>query len=104
MILEVASLTVRSGQATEFETAFQEAQQIIASMPGYLSHELRRCVERPNDFVLLVRWESIEAHEIGFRQSPEFQKWRQLLHHFYDPLPVISHYATVKGASGNRPI
>jgi heme-degrading monooxygenase HmoA len=104
MILEVAPLAVRLGQATEFETAFKEAQSIIASMPGYISHELARCLERPDEFVLLVRWESIEAHEIGFRKSPEYQKWRRLLHHFYGPFPVVSHYVSVKDAVGTRPI
>jgi heme-degrading monooxygenase HmoA len=104
MILEVAPLAVRSGQATEFEIAFKEAQSLIASMPGYISHELARCLERPNEFVLLVRWESIEAHEIGFRRSPEYQEWRRLLHHFYDPFPVVSHFMSVKDAAGSRRI
>ena len=104
MILEVAPLAVRSGQAAEFEDAFKKAQSIIASMPGYISHELGRCLERPNEFVLLVRWESVEAHENGFRKSPEYQKWRQLLHHFYDPFPIVSHYASVKDAVGKRAI
>ena len=71
-------------------------------MPGYISHELGRCLERSNDFVLLVRWESIETHEIGFRTSPEYQDWRLLLHHFYDPFPIVSHYSIVKSDSGEK--
>lgn len=102
MILEVAPLTVRAGQAAEFEAAFDKAQRILASMPGYISHELGRCLERSNDFVLLVRWESIEAHEIGFRTSPAYQEWRLLLHHFYDPFPTVSHYSIVKGGFGEK--
>jgi heme-degrading monooxygenase HmoA len=69
MILEVAPLQVRAGQEPSFEAAFKQAQTIIASMPGYVSHELQRCVERANEYILLVQWESLEAHEIGFRQS-----------------------------------
>jgi heme-degrading monooxygenase HmoA len=95
MILEVAPLQIRSGQEAAFEAAFGQAQRIIASMPGYLSHELQRCLERPNEYVLLVRWTSLDAHEVGFRQSPEYQAWKKLLHHFYDPFPVVSHYAQV---------
>jgi heme-degrading monooxygenase HmoA len=98
MILEVAPLQIRAGQEAAFEAAFRQAQRIIASMPGYISHELQRCVERQGEYVLLVRWESLEAHEIGFRTSPEYQEWKRLLHHFYDPFPVVSHYACV--ASG----
>ena len=100
MILEVAPLKIRAGQASEFEVAFREAQRIISSMPGYISHELQRCVERADEYILLVRWESLEAHEVGFRKSPEYQEWKRLLHHFYEPFPVVSHYEVVQGAVG----
>jgi heme-degrading monooxygenase HmoA len=99
MILEVAPLSVRAGAEAQFETAFREAQAIIASMPGYLSHELQRCLERPNEYVLLVRWATLEAHEAGFRRSSEYAEWKRLLHHFYDPFPVVSHYRLVPGCS-----
>lgn len=95
MIFEVAILTIKLGLNEEFETAFQEASKIISSMPGYLSHELQKCVEVSNQYLLLVRWETLEAHTIGFRQSPEYQTWKQLLHHFYDPFPVVEHYESV---------
>jgi heme-degrading monooxygenase HmoA len=95
MILEIAPLTIRDGQCAAFEAAFSEAQSIIASMPGYLGHELQRCLEQNHRYVLLVRWVSREAHEIGFRQSPGYQEWRRLLHHFYDPFPEVLHYSCV---------
>lgn len=97
MILEVAPLKIRSGKSAEFEAAFRVAQSIIAAMPGYVSHELQRCVERPDEYVLLVRWKTLEAHEVGFRQSPQYQEWRRLLHDFYEPFPVVSHYELVEG-------
>jgi heme-degrading monooxygenase HmoA len=96
MILEVAPLQVRAGQADAFEAAFREAQAIIASMPGYVSHELQRCLERPNEYVLLVRWRSLEDHQVGFRQSAQYQEWKRLLHHFYDPFPTVLHYEAVQ--------
>jgi heme-degrading monooxygenase HmoA len=99
MILEVAPLQIRAGQSARFEADFRSAQQIIASMPGYISHELQRCLERRDEYILLVRWESLEAHEVGFRQSPQYREWRRLLHHFYDPFPEVSHYEGVEGAS-----
>ncbi|WP_457422787.1 antibiotic biosynthesis monooxygenase family protein [Roseateles sp. P5_E7] len=97
MILEIAQLQVRSGQEAAFETAFAEAQRIISSMAGYLGHELQRCLERPGHYMLLVRWRSVEDHEVGFRKSAEYQQWRQLLHHFYDPFPTVLHYDLVTG-------
>lgn len=92
MILEVAILNVRTGMNDAFEAAFREASAIIASMPGYHSHELRRCIEVPGQYLLLVHWQRLEDHTIGFRQSAEYQRWRALLHHFYDPFPTVEHY------------
>ena len=97
MILEVAILNVVAGREQAFEAAFREAQAIIASMPGYQGHELQRCLETPNRYVLLVHWEKLEDHTVGFRGSPQYQEWKRLLHHFYDPFPVVEHYAAVKG-------
>lgn len=97
MILEAAVLRVKPGESRHFEDAFREAQAIIASMPGYRSHELQRCIERDGEYLLLVRWDSIAAHEEGFRKSPRYQEWRRLLHHFYDPFPTVLHYGAVEG-------
>ncbi|MGD9723186.1 MAG: antibiotic biosynthesis monooxygenase [Pirellulales bacterium] len=95
MILEVAILDVVPGQESEFEAAFGAAQKIISSMSGYISHNLRRCVEIPSRYILLVYWKTLEDHTVGFRGSPEYQQWKALLHHFYDPFPEVEHYADV---------
>ena len=95
MILEVAVLDVKSGQEKEFESAFGIAQQIISSMPGYISHELQKCVEKPCRYILLVNWRSLDDHTVGFRKSDQYQKWRDLLHHFYEPFPEVEHYSCV---------
>lgn len=72
MVLEVAVSNIDPGQAQDFEEAFREAQQIIAAMPGYQSHELKKCVEKTDQYLLLVQWDSVESHEQGFRASPEY--------------------------------
>jgi heme-degrading monooxygenase HmoA len=95
MILEVAILNVTSGQEREFEAAFGRAQAIIASMPGYLSHQLHSCIEHGGRYLLLVNWETLEHHTEGFRLSAQYQKWRELLHHFYDPFPEVQHYQAI---------
>lgn len=92
MILEVAILNIKNGLSDEFEKSFEKAQLIILSMEGYISHQLKKCVEKNDKYILLVNWETIEAHEIGFRKSKEYQEWKQLLHHFYDPFPIVEHY------------
>jgi heme-degrading monooxygenase HmoA len=97
MILEVAILNVRPGQAQEFELAFGKAQTIIASMPGYLDHELQTCLEVESQYLLLVKWQTLEDHTVGFRGSPQYQEWKTLLHHFYDPFPEVHHYELLDG-------
>ena len=94
-MLEVAILDVRAGEAAAFEAAFREAQRIIAASPGYRSHELRRCLEAADRYLLLVWWDTLESHTEGFRKSPACQRWRALLHHFYDPFPEVEHYTVV---------
>jgi heme-degrading monooxygenase HmoA len=95
MILEAAILNVKPGQQTEFETAFAQAQAIIAGMTGYQSHELQKCLEVDGRYLLLVRWETLEDHTVGFRGSAEYQEWKTLLHHFYDPFPIVEHYRPI---------
>ncbi len=95
MILEVATLDVRPGQEAAFEAAFPEAQTIIARMDGYISHELQRCIENPSRYLLLVTWETLEDHTVGFRGSPQYGEWKARLHHFYDPFPTVEHFTVV---------
>ena len=95
MILEVAILNVRAGEGGAFEQAFSQAQDIISSMPGYASHQLQRCLESQDKYLLLVQWQRLEDHTIGFRQSLQYQEWKQLLHHFYEPFPTVEHYELV---------
>lgn len=94
-VLEVARLEIRAGTGAAFEAAFAEASPLIAAMPGYQGHELRRCLEATDTYLLLVRWRSVDDHERGFRTSPEYGEWKRLLHHYYDPFPTVEHYLPV---------
>lgn len=95
MILEVAILNVKSGKEKEFESDFEKAGQYISSIEGYIGHSLRKCIEHRNRYILLVDWEKLEDHTVGFRESKEYLKWRELLHHYYDPFPTVEHYVTI---------
>jgi len=95
MILEIAVLKIKPEMNQQFETAFNEAAKIISSMPGYISHDLQKCIEIENQYLLLVNWQTLEDHTVGFRKSPEYQTWKKLLHHFYDPFPVVEHYQSI---------
>ncbi len=95
MILEVAHLHIKRGECAAFEVAFAQAAPIIASMHGYASHQIQRCIEDDHHYVLLVNWQTLEDHTVGFRQSAEYQQWRALLHHFYEPAPTVLHFAAL---------
>jgi heme-degrading monooxygenase HmoA len=95
VITEHAILPVIAGQEAEFESAFAQARPIISSMAGFVDLSLSRSIESSSDYLLLVRWNTLEDHTVGFRGSAEYQQWRALLHHFYEPFPVVEHFVEV---------
>jgi heme-degrading monooxygenase HmoA len=92
MILESAILGVRAGQGPAFEEALREALPLIQATPGFRGIEVRPCLEKPDHYLLLVSWEKLEDHTVGFRSSDRYQQWRAALHHFYEPFPTVLHY------------
>lgn len=100
MITEHALLPVIVGREDEFEEAFAQARLIISAMPGCRSVSLSRSVESPSTYLLLVKWDRLEDHTVGFRESMEYQQWKTLLHHFYDPFPVVEHFTLVSCQKG----
>ncbi|WP_024795961.1 antibiotic biosynthesis monooxygenase family protein [Tomitella biformata] len=95
MIHEHAVLNIDVSRAEEFEAAFEEAAPLISASAGFQRMTVSRCVETPGRYLLLVAWESVAAHNEGFRGSPAYQQWRELLHQFYDPMPLVEHYEVV---------
>ena len=94
-VVEHARLQIRRGLQGRFEEAFRQARQFIEISPGFRGLTLSRCLEDPNVYLLMVRWDSVEDHEIGFRNSPGYSQWKAMLHHFYDPFPNVEHYVEV---------
>jgi heme-degrading monooxygenase HmoA len=84
------------GREADFEQAFDEASKIISAVPGFRSLRLERCIEERSQYLLLVEWDRIEDHTEGFRGSADYQRWKALLHHFYDPFPTVEHYERVR--------
>ena len=97
MILEVAIMKIKPELISQFETVFPKAAAISASTPGYISHEMQRCVETKGKYFYLIRWESIEAHMVNFRQSPRRDEFRKLLAEFWVEPPFAEHFEAVTG-------
>lgn len=98
MITEIAILHIKQGTGDVFEASFGQAKNIISSMKGYLQHELLQCIEKNDQYILIVRWQTLEDHTEGFRKSAAYQEWKALLHPFYEPFPVVEHYQTSTAA------
>ena len=95
MILEVAILNVIIGKEKDFENDFKIASKYISEIEGYINHSLKKCIEQKNKYILLVEWQTLEDHTIGFRQSDSYLEWKKLLHHYYDPFPIVEHYESI---------
>jgi heme-degrading monooxygenase HmoA len=98
MILEVALIDVSPGQEEQFTAAYREAHPILAGTEGCRSVRMTHGVESPSRFVLLVEWDSIEAHEENFRNSERFTQWRTLIGPYFAKPPVVEHFNDVAPA------
>ena len=95
MVLEVALISVLPGQEELFADAYRAAVQTLASTPGCLSVRMTRGVESPSRFVLLVEWESVEAHEQNFRSTERFTTWRGHIGPYFAAPPTVEHFVDV---------
>ena len=92
MIVEHALLHVRPGQEAAFEAAIAQARALIAASPGFGGIAVRRGIDDPATYLLLVEWRDVAAHRDGFRRSDRYEAWRAALHGFYDPMPSVTYF------------
>ena len=92
MILERAIFAIKPGQAEDFAQAFGQAAPLIRAAKGCRKAELHRGIENPDSFILLVEWETLEDHMVGFRESQAFTEWRALLGPHFASAPAVEHY------------
>ncbi|MCW3091123.1 MAG: antibiotic biosynthesis monooxygenase [Ferruginibacter sp.] len=92
MTLELATIDIKQGANVDFESHLEKAQEILRKAKGYISHQFQKCLEQENRYVLLIRWETLEDHTIGFRESELFKEWRGLIGSFFETPPFVQHY------------
>jgi heme-degrading monooxygenase HmoA len=92
MVLEHALIDIRPGTGEAFEAALAEARLVIGASPGFVSLRLHRGVEAPDRYLLLVEWDTLDAHVVGFRESDAFTAWRALIGPFFATPPEVVHY------------
>lgn len=92
MIVEHAIFRIKAGQEAAFEKAFPDAIPHAAGSKGFNGLEIRRSVEKPGTYHLLIRWDTVEDHMVGFRESENFQKWRAVIGSFFAEPPEVEHF------------
>lgn len=92
MILEHAILDVAPAETADYEAALREALPLIKETPGFIRLDVRPCLEKPGRYLLLVEWRELQDHTVGFRASERYQAWKNLLHRFYTPFPLVEHF------------
>ncbi|HET9642201.1 MAG TPA: antibiotic biosynthesis monooxygenase family protein [Burkholderiaceae bacterium] len=93
MILEVADIRIRGGEQQAFDEAIQRGlRTVIANAKGYRGHKVVKCIESPERYLLLIRWETLENHTVDFRHSPAFTEWRSIVGPMFALPPVVEHF------------
>jgi heme-degrading monooxygenase HmoA len=95
MVLEVALIDVQEGREAEFAAAYAKAYPVLAETPGCRSVRMTRGVETSTRFVLLVEWDSVDAHLDNFRATERFTTWRGLIGPYFDGAPRVEHFTDV---------
>jgi heme-degrading monooxygenase HmoA len=95
MVLEVALIDVVPGREDEFAAAYGKAREILTGTEGFRSVRMTRGIESPSRFVLLVEWDSVDAHLDNFRATERFTAWRGLIGPYFDGAPRVEHFADV---------
>ena len=103
MITEIADIRVVADRADEFPAAVREGLRHVSDTPGFRTARLTRSVETPTRFVLLIEWDSVEAHTVGFRESENFGRWRGVVGPFFDGPPHVEHFDELTMSSGPHP-
>ncbi len=94
-VLEVVNLQVKAGQGEQFEKAFKQAQCILERVDGYMHHQLQKCLDVENNYLLFVNWQTLEAHTQGFNNAELFDKYNEFMSPFYQSEPTIKHHKII---------
>ena len=103
MILELADIRIQPGKQAKFEAAVRHGIETVASRsPGFIDYQVQKGIETPERYVLLLRWETLEAHTVGFREGPLFAQWRAIVGPFFAAPPAVEHFTLFAESAAPR--
>jgi heme-degrading monooxygenase HmoA len=100
MILEIADIRIHPGQQAAFEQAIHVGlDTVLSKTKGFQKYEVRRCIETPERYVLLIHWDTLEDHTVGFRASQAYAEWRAIVGPFFAQPPFVEHFSCCKASA-----
>ena len=96
MILELADIRIQPGQQAAFDEAIQRGlTTVISRAQGFRGWKVNKGIESPERYILQIFWDTLEDHNVGFRQSPAFAEWRAIVGPFFAAPPQVEHFELV---------
>ena len=93
MILEIADIRIAPGQQAAFDAAIQHGlATVVSRAKGFRGFKVNQGMESPERYVLMIYWETLEDHTVGFREGPLFPQWRAIVGPFFTAPPVVEHF------------
>ncbi len=92
MILEHADIRIDPQKSAAFEEAvIRGVTTVISQAKGFRGYQVHRSIESPGRYLLMIQWETLEDHTVGFRGSEAFSQWRAIVGPFFAQPPMVEH-------------
>jgi len=102
MILEIADIRIKAGMQAEFEKSVQLGlNTVFPKAKGFRGHAIQHCIESPERYVLILKWDTLEDHTVAFRGSPLFAEWRAYVADFFAHPPHVEHFDLLAVSDSN---
>jgi len=93
MILEVAGIHIQPGRGAEFDTAIRHGiDTVLSRAGGFKGWQVRKGIENPDRYLLMIQWATLEDHTVAFREGPLFAQWRAIVGPFFAAAPQVEHF------------
>lgn len=94
MVTEFAQFEIKPGMEKDFIAGVEKSKPLFLASEGCFGMGLQRSIEEPQKFMLMVQWESVDAHLVTFRESAAYQQWRANVGHCFAAAPFVWHGET----------
>lgn len=91
MILEIAQIDIKAGSEADFEAGIAKAAELFRAAKGCRSFAVRRSVEKPQRYRLLIEWDTVDAHAKDFVGSQPWKDYRAMVSPYFESPPQVEH-------------